>query len=295
MTIGSLFSGIGGFELGFLQAGLCTLDDIKWQVEINSFCNRVLERHFPNAKRYGDIRDVGRHNLEPVDLICGGSPCQPFSCAGKRKGREDDRYLWPEMFRVIGELHPARVVYENVPGGIRETVDTISENLESIGYWSIPLVIPACEVGADHERKRLFIIAEKFVVWPCEYIFEEWDDEHEYPQCPICKTDFSECWHDGCTSWIDEPITADIARQRMEGLRATWEQVTQSLDKTLLSVRDSNGQWKVEPDVCRITHGVSHRVDRLKSLGNAVVPQVVQAIGEIIVAWEREQCTHTCK
>jgi hypothetical protein len=99
------------------------------------------------------------------------------------------------------------------PGGIRATVDTISGDLESLGYWSIPLVIPACEVGADHERKRLFIVGQRFAIWPCEYQWEEWDADRESPVCPVCGTDFGECWHDGITSWFDEPITADIVPQ----------------------------------------------------------------------------------
>ena len=90
MTIGSLFSGIGGFELGLIRAGLCTPEEILWQVEIDDYCNRILERHYPHVKRHRDIRDVGRHNLDPVDLICGGFPCQPFSCAGKVKNQPPD-------------------------------------------------------------------------------------------------------------------------------------------------------------------------------------------------------------
>src|SRR3990172_13197899 len=102
LTVGSLFAGIGGFDLGLERAGF----QIKWQVEKDEWCKKILEKHWPGVRRYKDIHEVGAHNLEAVDLICGGFPCQPFSIAGKRKGEEDDRHLWPEMLRVISELKP---------------------------------------------------------------------------------------------------------------------------------------------------------------------------------------------
>lgn len=102
ITFGSLFSGIGGFDLGLERAGMVC----KWQVENNEFCQKVLTKHWPNVSRFGDIKNVTKEQLEPVDLICGGFPCQPFSQAGKQRGKADDRYLWPEMLRVIRELKP---------------------------------------------------------------------------------------------------------------------------------------------------------------------------------------------
>ena len=112
MTVGSLFAGIGGFDLGFRRAGF----KISWQVEKDEWCRKVLAKHFPQTKRFGDIHETGKHNLSPVDVICGGFPCQPFSSAGKQGGTEDDRYLWPEMLRVIREIRPTWVVAENVDG-----------------------------------------------------------------------------------------------------------------------------------------------------------------------------------
>src|SRR5512139_2392629 len=99
LTVGSLFSGIGGLELGLERAGMA----VRWQVEIDPYCRKVLAKHWPDVARYEDVRDVGRHNLEPVDLICGGFPCQPVSLAGKRMGDGDDRWLWPEFIRVVRE------------------------------------------------------------------------------------------------------------------------------------------------------------------------------------------------
>ncbi len=108
LTHGSLFSGIGGFDLAAEWAGIKTV----WQVENNKFCQKVLEKNFTEAKRYGDIKEVGKNNLEPVDIISGGFPCQPCSCAGKRRGTEDNRWLWPEMLRVIRDIKPTWVIAE---------------------------------------------------------------------------------------------------------------------------------------------------------------------------------------
>lgn len=112
MTIGSLCSGIAGFELGFEWAGF----DVKWQVEKDPFCMEYLEAAYPHTTKVNDIHEAGKHNLEPVDVICAGFPCQPFSVAGERGGASDDRYLWPEVKRVIDEIRPSAVVLENVPG-----------------------------------------------------------------------------------------------------------------------------------------------------------------------------------
>jgi len=112
MKVGSLFAGIGGLELGLERAGM----EVVWQVEIDDFCNRVLEKHWPNVKRYRDVREVGKHNLEPVDLICGGFPCQPVSQAGEKRAQEDDRWLWPEFARTVRELGPNFVLVERELG-----------------------------------------------------------------------------------------------------------------------------------------------------------------------------------
>src|SRR6185436_15994505 len=103
MRFGSLFAGIGGLDLGLERAGM----ECAWQVEIDEYCQRVLTKHWPNVTKFRDVRECGAANLQPVDLICGGFPCQPFSLAGKRKGSADDRHLWPEMLRIIDELRPA--------------------------------------------------------------------------------------------------------------------------------------------------------------------------------------------
>ena len=130
-TFGSLFAGIGGIDLGLERASW----ECRWQVEIDPFCQKVLAKHWPDVRRYGDVRDCGKHNLETVDLIAGGFPCQPYSLAGKRGGESDDRNLWPEYRRIVAELRPAWVLAENVPG-------IINRNMLLAYILSLPTIGP---------------------------------------------------------------------------------------------------------------------------------------------------------
>jgi DNA (cytosine-5)-methyltransferase 1 len=157
MIFGSLFAGCGGGDLGLERAGM----SCRWQVEIDPMCRRVLGKHWPNVPRFLNVNDVGRHNLEPVDLIIGGFPCQPFSTAssGKRTGKKDNRWLWPQMSRVVEEIRPNWVVAENVVGIANMALGQVVSDLEALNYEvAPPLEIPACSVGADHWRARYWII-----------------------------------------------------------------------------------------------------------------------------------------
>ncbi len=154
-SFGSLFSGIGGIDLGLTRAGMQCM----WQVEIDPWARRVLHKHWPDVSRFEDVREVGKKNLEKVDLIAGGFPCPPFSIAGKQRGESDDRNLWPEMFRVIGELRPRWVLFENVVGIIKLYIDTPLANLEASGYSWGAVVLPSCAFDAPHVRQRLFVVA----------------------------------------------------------------------------------------------------------------------------------------
>ena len=155
-----LFSGIGGFSLGFERAGMNTAAFC----EIDLFCQQVLARHWPSTPVYDDIKQLTarrlHHDLIPsIDLICGGYPCQPFSTAGNRRRHEDPRHLWPEMHRLIRELRPRWVVCENVAGHVELGLDAVLADLDAAGYTSTPFVIPACAVGAPHRRDRIWIVA----------------------------------------------------------------------------------------------------------------------------------------
>ena len=150
-----LFSGIGGFALAARWAGIETVGFC----EIEEFPRKVLQKNFPGIPIHNDIRELDGEEYAGIDIITGGFPCQPFSTCGKEKGAADPRHLWPEMFRVISEARPSWVVAENVSGLVRLGLDVVQHDLESEGYASRAIMVPACAYGAKHRRDRLWIIA----------------------------------------------------------------------------------------------------------------------------------------
>lgn len=232
ITVGSLFSGIGGIDLGLERAGM----EIRWQVEIDDFCNKVLKKHWPNIRRFKDVKEVGKHNLEKVWLICGGFPCQPFSVAGKQKGDRDDRNLWPEMFRVISEIKPPWVLGENVIGILKLVLDNCISDLESLGYEVQSFIIPAYAVNAPHRRDRVWIMA-----------FNKGFTTHSIIQR------------------LEREITKIKNKKRKE----------RCLTK--------HGGWTTEPKLGGVVQGIPNRMDRIRCLGNSVVPQIVEELGKFII------------
>lgn len=269
-TFGSLFAGIGGIDLGLERAGWAG----RWQVEWDPFCQRVLEHHWPGLPRYGDITTVDWSQVEPVDLIAGGFPCQPFSNAGKRLGKADDRWLWPEFARAIGALRPRLVLVENVPGLLagHGGMGAVVGDLASLGYDAEWDLIPASAVGAPHLRYRVWIVAyadgssiERGRISSRVHA-QHADPDGRGPQADVADPT------GGRQPGPWQPFDAFHPETS-----AHW-QATEPLDGR------SSHQWSVEPDVGRVAHGVPARVDRLRSIGNAVVPQVVEVIGRQLMA-----------
>ncbi len=262
MRFVSLFAGIGGFDLGFERAGMQCVA----QVEIDPYCRAVLAKHWPDVLRFEDVRKVGKHNLPPADVIVGGFPCQPHSLAGKRRGAEDDRDLWPEYRRIVAELRPRWVVGENVPG-IRTTIlDAVLSDLENLGYTVGAVVIPACAFGAPHIRERVFIVA-----------YADGTGQHREGVSILPKG--------GRQPWCN----ADTGRGGQvvpdaQGFRCPrWEDLPPAAIQEWLTRLERDNPWAAEPGMGRVAHGVPHRVDRLRALGNAVVPQVAEFIGRLIL------------
>lgn len=280
----SLFSGIGGLDIAAEMAGFRTVG----QCERADYPTKILEKHWPNVARWRDIRSLTKEAFHErtrlqttVDVISGGFPCQPFSVAGKQKGKEDDRYLWPEMFRVIRELKPRWVVGENVPGILRIAAADIVQDLEREGYDTVIFDFEAAAIGAPHRRERVAFVANR----RGERL--ERRNGEEQQKCP------SECSfrasgtcgerHNG--RWESESKLGGMA----DGL-SDW------LDRGM----SAPGKWMPDPhpSIPRTANKIAHRADRIKCLGNAVVPQQFYPIfyairqelwGEALGLWEYEE------
>jgi DNA (cytosine-5)-methyltransferase 1 len=307
----SLFAGIGGLDLGFERAGMNCVA----QVEIDDYCQKILTKHWPNVPKYKDVRDVGKHNLPAADLICGGFPCQPHSLAGKRKGAADDRNLWPEYLRIIDELRPDWVLGENVPGIITTILDQVLSDLEHLEYTCQPFIIPACGFNAPHKRDRVFIVAHTNTSKQRPQSSERQHNQGRNDANSVqgwqeissgfgagfekriatnsisqpCGTQQPESIgrrEAGITGTDNETIS-DTSRAGLSEREAHQGTTVRPVERTNMgSGRETWNYWQSEPGVCGMANGIPNRVDRLKSLGNAVVPQVAEFIGRGIMQVE---------
>ena len=318
-----LFSGIGGFSLAAQWVWGDELEIVAF-CECDKFCQKVLQKHWPGVPIIQDVRDVktelmafskGRKSgeqteqegwkntcgrSEEIDLLTGGFPCQPFSVAGKRKGKEDDRFLWPEMFRVIKEFKPRWVVAENVAGIVRMELDNCLSDLEGEGYSTQTVIIPACAVNAPHRRDRVWIVAH--------------DGSRDTQQRDSSTQRSSQCSSEGgktssarivggqdfCETFTETrnklcgnlQTSQDVADSKGKGLEGTNRKRDSCPDGRNLQC-PSRDRWSTEPSMGelvngvsgglvrfrgRVAKGVSNRVNKLKSLGNAIVPQVAEQI-----------------
>ena len=360
-----LFSGIGGFSLGLERTG--GFETVAF-CEIEEFPRKVLAKHWPEVPCFEDVRSLKGSDVGTVGVVCGGYPCQPFSTAGKRRGKEDDRHLWPEFSRLVAELRPSWVIGENVAGHISMGLDDVLSDLEGQGYTCRTFVIPACAVGAHHRRDRCWTIAHSgdFLqsreldpranrgaasgnqsgnerqgeashgerIWPkpsasasmvahpeSERRGEEGSAGPRRPQrsagasstpknvadtklqqrqnAGTCGSDQGadqhaksvRCESDGkvagCSGADAYADCGNAQRFQSGGNDAENRQVS---PPGSVGLRDGAGrycQWAPEPIVGRVAHGVPNRVDRLKALGNAVVPQIPEMIGRAILEAER--------
>ena len=250
MTVGSLFSGIGGFELGLERTGGFKT---AWQCEKDEFCLKVLEKHWPEVKRFTDIKRMGVDEETPrVDVICGGFPCQDISCAGKGAGIHAERSgLWWEMLRIIRMVRPRYVLVENVAALLNRGLDEVLGSLAESGYDAEWQVISANFVGSQQLRKRLYLVA--------------------YSAIPgtIRK------------STGDERSQGDISvRGRVFG--GNREMAGKKGSKT----QRYTEPWATEPNIRRVADGIPNQLDRLRALGNAIVPQCAEFVGRCVLAAE---------
>ena len=279
MKIGSLFSGIGGLELGLEWSGI---GETIWQCDMDERCLKVLAKHWPNVKRYKDVKTIGKHNLEPVDLICGGFPCQDVSAAGKGAGLSGSRSgLWVEFLRVVKELRPQWVVVENVASGAKLWVDNVSGDLEKQGYATFPVPLSAADCGAPHLRRRVFIVAHtnsQRSETGCESARREAraNFDRRGKGSTLAHANEERRW-----KWSGS-MQKQTGRGQSTDESSTFSDTNGEQAQRFTKPRSECCYWATEPSVGRVAARVPNRAHRLKQLGNAVVPQCAQVIGEFI-------------
>ena len=331
-----LFSGLGGFSLGLESTGF--FETIAF-VEKDEFCQKVLKKNFKNIPIEGDIRNV-KGDRYKADVITGGFPCQPFSIAGKRKGTDDDRYLWDETIRVVRECKPKWFIGENVEGlvNIQEgmVLRQVQTDLEKEGFEVQCLIIPASGIGAWHQRKRVWIIGcnvsnsnTRFGIRENQEIqtrgntftngsknvsntFGKLSDGCS-STTRNSKTKFKgmECnqswnWNEvrSKTERCSEQDREDVSNSRSRnaqsgcvGQKLSFEEIEKR--KTTRSTWSNSSPknrtwWQTQSELCGVPNGVSYELDkdranRVKSLGNSIVPQIARELGKAIIAAENEE------
>ena len=280
-----LFSGIGGFALaakwnGYRTVGFC---------DNEPYAQAVLKKHWPDVPCHKDIREVRGELYAGITLLTGGFPCQPFSVAGKQGGKDDDRYLWPEMLRVIREARPTWIIGENVAGIVNMALDQVHTDLEAEGYEVESIIIPACAVDAPHRRNRVWIVAHSKLHGNQRTqrgINAEADCVEESFGTKDCST-----WESVGTGEQQRRETeqrhddvANAVNQGREGrVHRREDTERKGVDGYAGCCGATHGQsgeatWLPEPNVGRVAHGIPNRVAKLRGLGNAIVPQVASEI-----------------
>lgn len=289
-----LFSGIGGFSLGLERTG--GFETVAF-CEIEPYCRRVLAKHWPDVPCYDDVRtltaDALRRDGIAVDVICGGFPCQDISFAGKRVGLEGARSgLWREYARLIGELRPRFVIVENVPGLLNLGMGAVLGELSALRYDAVWDCIPASAVGAPHRRDRVWIVA--YTDSPA--IRQQQKRQRRPARRAVAGADSASPNADGESKHafaVDAEMAstsesmANANNGNQNGRSGAVQMGRQRRPRKVAHARNARGtEWLSEPAVGRLAHGVSNRVDQLRGLGNAVVPQIPELIGRAILKAE---------
>jgi DNA (cytosine-5)-methyltransferase 1 len=327
MNVLSLFSGIGGLDLGLERAGMT----IVGQVEIDPWCRKVLAKHWPEVPRHDDVRTAADWWLAPVadtegeraaatqqpgplcgteqgspdagrtasaaasgrprvDLVCGGFPCQPVSLAGKGLAQADSRWLWPAFAGVIRALRPAYVLVENVPGLLGRGMGDVLGDLAGLGYDAEWDSVPAAFVGAPHIRNRVWIVAypQRDPRQPCWPGVSDEGSRGRHPGRGAVSTNHvaDATVSDGINvSRVRGALARQPGCEPRNGRRPVTSDRRVAIFEPAGNDRQRNlRRWPAEPGVGRVAHGIPARVDRLRGLGNAVVPQVAEHIGRLIMA-----------
>ena len=313
MKVLDLFSGIGGFSLGLEWAGMSTVAFC----ERDPYCTTILNKHWPDTPVHSDVRNLdGKDYADSIDLVAGGFPCQPFSVAGNRRGSDDDRHLWPEMLRIIQEAKPRWVIGENVFGLINMALDDVQADLEREHYEVRKFVLPAVAVDAHHRRDRIFIIAYRDPTLAHSHGEGQLQQEGFEREVGRWSGDSGEqgshvadAHGEGLQRHGQEHQLRGFGQKGQAGGsgdvaytngargevgvsgQESWQEghAGESHHQGDQQLRRSpRGEWPAEPRVGRVADGIPNRVDRIRGLGNAVVPQLIQAIGELVLAADKE-------
>ena len=289
-----LCSGIGGFSLGLEATG---------GVKTVAFCEReaypqaILKQHWPDVPCYKDVKELTYDQLQadglvPIGLLTAGYPCQPFSVAGKQKGADDPRHLWPDIFRLVKECRPPIVLFENVEGHIRLGLDEVWSNLEDEGYAVRTFNLPAAGVGAPHRRNRIWIVGFNLAFTDSERLHGCEEEGHHYNLNRMAEDELND--RDelrGETDRRGDPRSTAVANPNLDG--AQRYQPQEGDHRGTLETGEVEQFWETDPStlesgVGRMAHGIPKRVDRVKALGNAIVPQIAYLLGVALLNTLRE-------
>lgn len=295
MRVLDLFSGIGGFSLGLERAGMRTIAFC----EIDPVCRKVLQKHWPNVPIFENVKLLTKENIsEPVEIICGGFPCQDISVAGRGAGLAGERSgLWYQFHRLIEEFNPKYVIIENVAALRSRGLDAVLGSLAQIGYDGQWHCIPASALGAPHQRDRVWLVAyaqrDGFPRTEITRSIEETVRKEQARQDHAFNIEGTSCVPAAAGNVADTSCDGlsrgERIRHHIEEALRRWASTPRPTSESCSISGRTIYSWHTEPGLGRVADGVPGRVDRLKQLGNAVVPQIPELIGRAIMEYERHE------